>query len=152
MLLKTVAAYGGSDLLCYRAENPADLVSLQQEQWQPILNWAATDLDAPLKVTAGIVYAQQPAESLLALGNQVAGLSDHELTALHEFTATSGSLVLGLAVIHGRLNAEDIHGLSFLDEDYQARLWGRDEEAQERRGRLLKELKETETFLDLLRV
>ena len=39
-------------------------------------------------------------------------------------------IFLGLAVAHGRLTAEQAHALSRLDEDYQARIWGRDDEAE----------------------
>ena len=35
-----LAAYGESDLLCYRAEGPAPLVARQAERWDPILAWA----------------------------------------------------------------------------------------------------------------
>jgi len=35
-----LAAYGESDLLCYRAEAPAGLVRRQSESWDPIIAWA----------------------------------------------------------------------------------------------------------------
>ena len=53
-----------------------------------------------------------------------------ELTALHDLVAISGSLVLGLAVALGDLEAEEGFAISRLDEHWQAALWGRDEEAE----------------------
>ena len=41
-----LAAYGDSDLLCYRADRPAELVRRQAESWDPALDWAATALGA----------------------------------------------------------------------------------------------------------
>ncbi|RYY36816.1 MAG: ATPase, partial [Sphingomonadales bacterium] len=35
-----LAAYGESDLLCYRAELPAPLVERQAAAWDPLLDWA----------------------------------------------------------------------------------------------------------------
>ena len=31
--------FAGSDLLCYRADQPDDLVKRQSENWQPVLDW-----------------------------------------------------------------------------------------------------------------
>ncbi|HEU0134406.1 MAG TPA: ATP12 family chaperone protein, partial [Allosphingosinicella sp.] len=41
----TLARYGESDLLCYRAEGPRPLVERQARQWDPLLGWARTRFD-----------------------------------------------------------------------------------------------------------
>lgn len=124
-----IAAYGASDLLCYRATEPAALIARQAEAWDPMLDWAARALEAPLVATAGVMHIGQPAESLDRLAAQVRALSAFELAALHDLVAISGSLVLGLAVIRGRITAETAWTLSRIDEDWQAELWGEDDEA-----------------------
>lgn len=124
-----IAAYGASDLLCYRATEPAALIARQAEAWDPMLDWAARTLEAPLVATAGVMHIGQPAESLDRLAAQVRALSAFELAALHDLVAISGSLVLGLAVIRGRITAETAWTLSRIDEDWQAELWGEDDEA-----------------------
>lgn len=126
-----LAAYGDSDLLCYRAEGPADLVARQAAGWDPLLDWAAQALDAPLVATAGVIHIAQPGESLEALATQVSALSPFELSAFHDLVAISGSLVLALAVTHKRLSAEEAWSLSRIDEEWQISLWGEDEEAAE---------------------
>lgn len=126
-----IAAYGGSDLLCYRATGPEALVSRQAEHWDPILDWAREKLGAPLVVTAGVIHVEQPRESIAALSARVAALSPFELAALHDLVALSGSLVLGLAVAEGAIKPARAWSLSRIDEDYQAELWGHDEEAAE---------------------
>lgn len=124
-----IAAYGDSDLLCYRAEAPAGLVARQAEGWDPLLGWAAEALAAPLAPRAGIIHAPQPAASLAALSAKVAAHDAFALTALHDLVAISGSLVLGLAVSEGRLDPGAAWALSRIDETWQAELWGEDEEA-----------------------
>ena len=52
-----------------------------------------------------------------------------ELTALHDLVTISGSLVLGLAVSHGRLGAGEAWDLSRIDEAWNIREWGEDAEA-----------------------
>lgn len=126
-----IAAYGGSDLLCYRATGPEALVRAQAAAWDPMLDWAATAHGARLAVTQGIVPVAQPAEALARLAAQVAACSPFELTALHDLVALTGSLVLGLAATDDTFDPEMLWQLSRFDEDWQAAEWGRDEEAAE---------------------
>lgn len=126
-----LAAYGASDLLCYRAEGPDGLVARQAAGWDPLLAWAADTLSAPLQVTTGIVPIGQPAESLAVLARLVHGLDPFRLAAFHDLVAISGSLILALAVSHKRLDATEAWALARIDEDWQISLWGEDEEAAE---------------------
>ncbi len=124
-----VAGYGGSDLLCYRAEGPMELVARQAAEWQPMLDWAAGAFDAPLVVTSGVIPVAQPADSLSRLRAVVAAETAFRLAALHDLVAITGSLVLGLAVAHGRISAPQAFDISRIDERWQAEQWGEDEEA-----------------------
>ncbi|MEY4696923.1 MAG: hypothetical protein RIT14_1351 [Pseudomonadota bacterium] len=124
-----LAAYGETDLLCYRAEAPQPLVARQTAGWDPVLAWAADALKAPLRVTSGVVPIAQDADVLRRLHDQVAALSPFHLAAFHDLVAISGSLILGFAVIHGRLTAPEAWALSRIDEQWQIDQWGEDEEA-----------------------
>jgi len=124
-----VAAYGESDLLCYRAEGPAELSARQAAAWDPLLDWAARDLGSPLAVTAGVMHCPQPARSLAALRERVAALDPFALTALSELVGLSGSLVIGLAAQEGLRTGEDLWELSRIDETWQEEQWGQDAEA-----------------------
>ena len=126
-----LTAYGETDLLCYRATGPAALIDRQAAAWDPLLDWAAQALQAPLRVTQGVMHVDQPATSLAALGAAVRALSPFQLAAFHDLVAISGSLVLALAVTRGHLATEEAWTLSRLDETWQIELWGTDEEAAE---------------------
>ena len=130
-VVRELAGYGSTDLLCYRAERPEALVERQAQGWDPVLDWAARRFDAPLAVTGGVMPATQPAESLARLAAPVAGLDEWQLTGFHDLVTLSGSLVLALAVIERKIPAETAWELSRIDEDYQAEVWGHDEEADE---------------------
>lgn len=125
----TMAAYGETDLLCYRAGHPEGLVTAQAEGWDPLLDWAREALGAPLVTVEGIMAAEQPATSLARLREAVAETDAFRLIALHELVSLSGSLVLGLAVAADRLSAEEAWTLSRIDEDWQVAQWGEDAEA-----------------------
>ena len=124
-----VAAYGEADLICYRAPHPEGLVRRQGEGWDPLLGWAAEVLGAPLVSIEGVVHVAQPPESLARLSAAVRAHGPWELTALYDLVSISGSLVLGLAVSHGRLDAATAWPLSRIDEDWQIEEWGADDEA-----------------------
>ena len=124
-----LAAYGGTDLLCYRATGPQELIDRQQVQWGPLLDWCAADLAAPLIATAGVMHIEQPAPSLARLSALVHGLTPFQLAAVHDLIAISGSLVLALAVTHARLTPDEAWALSRIDESWANEQWGVDEDA-----------------------
>ncbi|MFT4150565.1 MAG: ATP12 family protein [Paracoccaceae bacterium] len=126
-----VAGFGGSDLLCYRADAPEELAARQRQGWDPLLDWAATRLGAPLVQTVGVIHVAQSPESLARLRGHVAGQGAFPLVALHDLVAITGSLILGLAVAEGRLTPEQAWALARIDEDWQAEQWGIDDEAAE---------------------
>ncbi|MFN6951956.1 MAG: ATP12 family chaperone protein [Albidovulum sp.] len=126
-----IAAYGGSDLLCYRAEEPEALVRAQAEAWDPMLDWAGRTFGARLVATRGVVPVDQPAEAVARMAAEVFACSPFELTALHDLVALTGSLVLGLPATRDDFDTETLWRLSRFDEDWQAAQWGQDEEAAE---------------------
>jgi chaperone required for assembly of F1-ATPase len=136
---EAIAEYGKADLLCYRAEDRR-LAALQAENWQPLLDWAALHHDAPLRTTTGIQYVTQPPDSLRALHAAVAGHSPFGLSALGIAVPALGSLVLGLALSAGRIDAVEAHRLATLDETYQEAFWGTDSEAAARRARIAEDV------------
>jgi chaperone required for assembly of F1-ATPase len=127
-----VAAYGASDLLCYRAPGPEALVARQVAAWDPVLHWSATSLAAPMRATTGVIPIAQDTASLAALTARVAAQTPFQLAAFHDLVALSGSLVLALAVTLRHLDAATGWSLSRIDETWQAGQWGTDAEAAER--------------------
>ena len=49
-------------------------------------------------------------------------------------TTLTGSALIALAVLHGRLSIEEAWAAAHVDEDWNMELWGRDELALERRA------------------
>jgi chaperone required for assembly of F1-ATPase len=121
-----LATFGGSDVICYHASGPADLVAQQLEAWTPLLDWARQSLGAELKATAGVSPVTQPASSLAALKSAVSGHEDWQLAALYDAVTISGSLVIGLALSRGRVSTDEAWRAGQLDELYQLARWGED--------------------------
>lgn len=146
-----VAKYAETDLVCYRAERPPQLAHRQQAGWGPLLDWAMLRYDAPLSVTSGVIPAAQNPASLKSFHGVVASYSPLELTALHAITTACGSIVLGLALVEDRIDAEEAYALSQLDETFQIEQWGEDAEAARRRASLREDILNAALFLRLLR-
>jgi len=146
-----VTRFAVTDLVCYRAREPAELVRRQEEAWQPLVEWVSDRYGARLAVTAGVVPASQPKETLDALIRAVEEFDDFALTALHAATAAAGSLAIGLALAEGEIDAEAAFAAACLDEHFQAEKWGLDAEAEQRREALRADIAAASRFLALLR-
>lgn len=124
-----LAAYGGTDLLCYRATHPDELIAKQAAAWDAPLDWAKAKFDAPLRSTQGVIPVDQPNQSIANLRAEVAKMEPFSLSAFHDLVHISGSLVLSLAVFHGEMSAESAWDAAQVDEIWQKELWGEDEDA-----------------------
>ncbi len=125
-----LAGYGDSDLLCYRAETPDDLVSRQRDEWTPALDWATEVLGVKLAVHSGVIHQPQSPDNLSRLAARVHKQTEFQLAAFHDLVSLSGSLILGFGAAMGWRGADAIWQMSQLDEDWQQEKWGMDDEAQ----------------------
>lgn len=132
-----ILRFAGSDLLCYRALEPAELVDQQRAAWDPVMAWIEGAAAVRLRLAAGIIHAEQDGAALAALGTMIetaiAG-DPLRLAALHVATSLTGSAVLALALAGGRLSPDTAWDAAHVDEDFQMRQWGEDAEALKRRA------------------
>lgn len=135
-----IVKYLASDLVCYRASNPLELVRREAEAWDPILDWSQGVLGLRLRVGAGVVPLAQPPAAGAALASWLAGLDAFALTAMHVMTSLLGSALLALAHARGHLAISAAWAAAHIDEDFQAEKWGVDELAKARRDRQWGEL------------
>ncbi|MDY8110649.1 ATP12 family protein [Fulvimarina sp. 2208YS6-2-32] len=130
-VLNEVPLYAETDLLVYRAAHPDELVERQRERWDPIVEWASDTLGARFVLAEGVMHVAQPAEALAAFKARIAPLKDPwTIAGLQLATALSGSALLALALLEGRLAPDEAWELSRLDENWNVEHWGADEEAR----------------------
>ncbi|CAN5863245.1 ATPase [soil metagenome] len=122
-----LAAFGESDLLCYRAEGPDDLVARQAALWDPLLDWARTRYDVHFEIAAGVMHRPQPPATIGRLAEAVSARNAWQLAGLSPIVTIGGSLVAALALDEGAATPEQVWRAVELDEDWQAEQWGRDE-------------------------
>ena len=146
-----LAAYGESDLLCYRAETPSSLVARQAAHWDPLLAWARRRFDVDFEVTTGIMHRAQPDCTIAQLRHAVVSRSPWELAALSPLVTISGSLIIALALLEEAIDLDTAWTAATVDEAWQAEQWGEDAEATARLEARRAEIDAAERFLTLLR-
>jgi chaperone required for assembly of F1-ATPase len=135
-IVDDLVRFAGSDLVCYRAGEPARLVAEQERAWAPVLEFARDQLGARFDLAEGVVHIPQPAESLDAVRVAIERIeSPFALAALHVMTTLTGSILVALAHAQGALGADEAWSAAHVDEEFQESVWGADEEAQVRRAR-----------------
>jgi chaperone required for assembly of F1-ATPase len=130
-----IAKYAASDLLCYRAEAPLQLVQRQAAAWNPVLAWARQALGARFHIVEGVMPVAQSEAALRAIARALDDYDAFGLAALHVMTVLMGSVLLSLAHVQGRLSVEEAWAAAHVDEDWQISQWGEDAEAKARRER-----------------
>lgn len=146
-----IARYAEGDLLCYRAEDPPDLVARQADIWDPILDTARARYDIGFAITQGIVHTPQPEATVARLTAALQAFDPFGLAAMQPLVTISGSLVIALAVAKGSLDAESAFEAAHLDELWQAEQWGEDDLALDARAARRADFTAAAAFLALSR-
>lgn len=147
----SLAVYGESDVLCYRAEHPPELATRQAAVWDPLLDWARARYDIAFAVTAGIVHVAQPPQTVARLAGAVAAFDPWARTALSPLVTIGGSLVAALMLAEGALDPDAAFDTCHLDELWQAELWGEDWMATDARTARRADFLSAASFLSLVR-
>ncbi|HEU0118397.1 MAG TPA: ATP12 family protein [Alphaproteobacteria bacterium] len=143
-------AYIGSELLCHRADEPAELVALQKQEWQPLLDWCEQHFDVLMLAGSGIMPIKQQQDTYDNLRHALGRYDVFQLTGLRQAVEVSGSLVLGLALIEKHATPDQVFAASELDATFQMQKWGEDPASTHRRTTAKRELEICARWFDLL--
>jgi chaperone required for assembly of F1-ATPase len=146
-----IATYAETELICYRASDPSELVARQATLWDPIMLWASHRYGVTFTCVTGIMHQQQPPQTLVRLSQAVAERDPWELAPLSPLVTISGSLLIPLAMLDDAMPAEAAFDAAHLDELWQAEKWGEDDFALEARAARRKDFLAAAQFLDLVR-
>jgi len=131
-MIAELVRYGGTDLVCYRADHPQTLVERQDTQWQPLVDWLRQQYDIGLLTVTGVLPQPQNPAALVRLERLMAAYDDFRLTALHMGATSAGSVVIGLALMEGVVDAAQAANAAQLDDLHQIERWGAEEELETR--------------------
>ena len=149
--IENVLGFINTDLICYRADGPNELVDLQNSSWNPIISFIKKYIDVELKFFIGVMPSKQSLQIFNRLKTLINSFSDIEISALHRMTNLTGSIFISICILKGDVFKNEAFELSFLDELYQAKNWGIEQESLDKRDKIAKELNRIISFVELIR-
>lgn len=138
-LIEKLLGYAETDTLCYRADPEEPLYRRQQEVWEPLLAAFEDREGVKMQRVSGVLHRPQSPEALARLRTRLEGMDPFALAALEQVTSLSASLSLGLAALEDDADGNPLWDAANLEEDWQADLWGKDWETEERREKRRKD-------------
>ena len=143
--------YAETDTLCYRADPDEPLHARQLELWEPLLSAAEARWDVHFERIAGVIHRPQSPAMLARLKAVLETQDNFTLSALATLTALSASLAIGLTALEENADVHQLWAAAELEEEWQAELWGREEEAEVRRARRFAAFSAAQEFASLAR-
>lgn len=143
--IETILKFAKTDLLFFWSDNK-EVFLLQKKIWQKFLD----DLQNKSKVNINVSKTLQVPDNkdfCRWLENELKAMTAKKLTA--EFlTATQlKSVILGLAMLEKEISVAEIFNAAFLEEIYQNKKWGVDDEALQGRKQIKSELQQIKEYL-----
>lgn len=114
-----------TDTICYRVEEPPDLVALQKNEWDPVLHLAEKRYDVVIGSSTSIMGPVIPPETKEVFRRHLASHNSWALLGIEFITTQLKSLVLCMGLVDRFLTVEKAIALSRLEEEYQIQRWGR---------------------------
>jgi len=127
-------AYAETDTLCYRADPDEPLYRRQLALWEPLLAAAEARHGVRLERVSGIVHRPQPPATLARLREVLEAQDDFALAALATLAPLAASLTVALAALEPNADPATLFAAANCEQDWQAELWGWEEEAEANRA------------------
>ena len=148
-VIDQASGYAETDLMAYPTDEPAALRVEQDAVWLPLLT-ELRDLGWDLKQTGGLMAIDQDPDIRPRAKAWLEAKSDMALTALASLIETSGSFFLAYALAEGLRDIEALVQACTLEEQFNLKAWGSDEEAEQLLARREADLRSAAQMLDLL--
>jgi chaperone required for assembly of F1-ATPase len=142
--------YAESDLTCYRATGPQELVAVQETAWDALLGWARRRYDVDFTTTEGVTPVVQPPATVERLSHAGEALDAFRLAALSPLVEIGGSLVAALALLEHAITPLQAWDAVSIDERWQVEQWGADAEAEAAIENRRRDFLSAAQFLELL--
>ena len=147
--LQEIYKYINTDLICYRADKPNDLVNFQDKMWNPILDRLYEE-NLKFNKFVGVMPQSQPRTSILKLKNKFKEFDEFEISSFLKLTQITGSILLAYSLFKKYFNEKYIFDCSVLDEKWQSQQWGEMEEIEKKHKVDFLKIKKIKTLFNAL--
>jgi len=115
-----------NDIICYRSDNNNELEELENENWNPCVEWFNKRFDSFLAVKHGISFIEQSNSLKERLRKYLHSLSPFVLSGISQCVSDTDSLIISLMLFEKEIDHEKAFKLSVLEEEWQTSKWGKD--------------------------
>ncbi|KAJ3351109.1 ATP synthase complex assembly protein atp12 [Allomyces javanicus] len=120
-----------TDATCYHSDHPECLVELQQQHWDPLVDWVRTTFNVELFTTTSLLAPKQPAATKAVLRAHVDQYTPHQMACFEKAVLASKSFVIGLALVEGRLSGQQASDAARVEVMSQIARFGEVEDAHD---------------------
>jgi chaperone required for assembly of F1-ATPase len=151
----TALGYLDTDLVCYRAADPEELVKRETAARDPWLRWFEKHYNCKLNTTTGLVALRHDDLAHVQAADAVRALDLWAFNVLQSVTASTGSLVLALAFVVGPAQEDDLLRALYVEEDHKSEIYneefyGRAPHQEKAMAAVARDLKAGREFLEAL--
>lgn len=145
-IVSLLAEYVLTDTILFWSDEK-DLNFLQQEKWQPIIDFVNKEIGINLQKTYKITPPNENNLYQEAFKIYIRTLYLKELTALYLGATELKSVLLSIAFVKKKISATEAFNLSFLEEFFQNKSWGTDKEAENKKEQIKETILKIEEYL-----
>jgi chaperone required for assembly of F1-ATPase len=127
--------FAETDTLCYRADPDEPLHRRQWEVWEPIVGAFEAREGVRMERVSGVLHKPLPPATLAALRARLERENAFVLAALEMLASLAASLCVALEALEPGADTARLWAAAELEEQWQAELWGREDEAEARRAK-----------------
>jgi len=106
------------------SEESEVMSTLQQQKWNPVLDWFNKRFEVDVQWSTELFGLEQPKHTILKMSHVLSGLNKWQLTGLRFSIESLKSFIIPFAVIEKRLSLDDAIFLSRLEIQLQMEKWG----------------------------
>lgn len=128
LFLKEIMEYAESDLICYRVPKPEGLRKLQDKKWDDIFSIYHDQFGIKLFATYSLEHVAQSKKSMNKLKSLLRMYNQNNIIIIYKMTQILGSALLSILVRERLLTVKKAWLLSRIEEEWQQKTWGVDQE------------------------
>jgi len=122
----SILKYLDTDLLCYHADTPRELVSRQKDIWGKWISAFEKHYGISLRTTSSLSAVKQEHDLHRKIEEDIRGFDLDHFNIIQIVTSLSGSIILALAFMDGAAGPADILECAYLEEHFKEELYDAD--------------------------
>jgi len=123
--------YLNTDTICFKEDYPPRLVELQTKHWDPLLEWTRTEFNVSIRTFDSLFIHSQPPETRETFERVLRDMDQWTFAAMHRAVYSTKSFIIALALVKGRITAEEAALASRVEVQSQINRWGEVEDTHD---------------------